>query len=200
MRSRYYVREQGQAHFVTSTIVEWLPVFTSPACCDILVQSLDYCRRNKGVSIYAWVIMENHFHAVLQAEELSRAVTDLKKFTARHLLAKLQTERRGWLVERLIANRAAHKHESIAQVWQEGFHPQAIYSDEVMLQKINYIHANPVRRGWVSAAEHWRYSSAHEQLPGSRPMMRCDPWRHVPATERSSAEAERSQTEFGNEG
>ena len=198
MRSRYYVREKDQAHFITSTIVEWLPVFTSSECCDILVQSLDYCRREKGVRIYAWVIMENHFHAVLHADELSRAVTDLKKFTARRLLARLQTERRGWLVDRLIANRAAHKHDSIAQVWQEGFHPQALYSDETMLQKIDYIHANPVRRGWVTASEHWRYSSAHEWLPGAEPVMCCDPWRYT-KTERSSAEGSVPKLEFGNE-
>jgi putative transposase len=47
MRSRYYVREQERAHFVTSSIVNWLPVFSSVACCDILAQALDYCRREK---------------------------------------------------------------------------------------------------------------------------------------------------------
>jgi hypothetical protein len=41
---------------------------------------------------------------------------------------------------------------------------------------IDYIHANPVRRGWVSAPEHWRYSSAHEWLAGSVPIIRCDAW------------------------
>ena len=50
MRSRYTVREQECAHFVTSTIVDWLPLFTLPSCCDILVQSLEFCRQNKSFS------------------------------------------------------------------------------------------------------------------------------------------------------
>ena len=43
MRSRYQAREPGHGYFVTSTIVEWLPVFTSIACCDIVVRALEYC-------------------------------------------------------------------------------------------------------------------------------------------------------------
>jgi len=46
-----------------------------------------------------------------------------------------------------------------------------------MLQKIDYVHANPVRRGWVASPEYWRYSSAHEWLPGAEPVLRCDDWR-----------------------
>jgi hypothetical protein len=45
MRSRYTVRESEQAHFITSTIVDWLPVFQTAACCDILAGSLEFCRR-----------------------------------------------------------------------------------------------------------------------------------------------------------
>ncbi len=53
MRSRYHAREPDRSYFVTSTIVEWLPVFTTTACCDIVVRSLEYCRQHKGLAIYA---------------------------------------------------------------------------------------------------------------------------------------------------
>jgi REP element-mobilizing transposase RayT len=177
MRSRYTVREPQQAHFVTSTIVDWLPVFTTQACCEILAGSLAFCQREKGMRLYAWVIMENHFHAVVQADDLPRVMADLKKFTAGKLLAQLEAERRTWLLDLLAAGKAAHKTRSTWQLWQEGYHPQAIYSDQTMMQKIEYIHANPVRRGWIASPEHWRYSSAHEWLPGSLPVLRCDLWR-----------------------
>ena len=108
MRSRYYVREKERAHFITSSIVGWLPVFTTQACCEILVQALDYCRRSKELKLYAWVIMDNHFHAVVHAPELSGIIMDLKKFTARRLLAQLKAERRDWLLELLAKARAAH--------------------------------------------------------------------------------------------
>jgi len=74
-------------------------------------------------------------------------------------------------------HRAQHKTESEYQVWLEGFHPQSIATDEIMLQKLEYLHNNPVKRGLVASPEHWRYSSAHEWLPGVMPLLRCDDWR-----------------------
>jgi REP element-mobilizing transposase RayT len=177
MRSRYRINTPQLAHFVTSTIVEWLPIFTSGASCDILVRSLLYCREHKGLKIYAWVILENHFHAILAAPDLPRTLADLKKFTAREILTQLEIERREWLLNQLRYFRAKHKTTSEHQVWQEGIHPQSIPSDQIISQKLEYLHNNPVKRGLVAAPEHWRYSSAHEWLPGAEPAFRCDDWR-----------------------
>jgi hypothetical protein len=49
--------------------------------------------------------------------------------------------------------------------------------DPMMLQKLGYVHNNPVKRGLVASPEHWRYSYAHEWLAGSTLPLRCDPWR-----------------------
>src|SRR5438093_5679685 len=81
MRSRYRINERRFAHFVTATIVSWLPVFTTAARCNILVQSFEYCRAQKGLKIHAWVILDNHFHAILAAPDLSRVLADLKRHT-----------------------------------------------------------------------------------------------------------------------
>ncbi len=70
MRSRYRVNDSARAHFVTCTVVEWLPVFTTAARCDILIDSLAFCREHKGLRINGWVIMDNHFHAILGAPDL----------------------------------------------------------------------------------------------------------------------------------
>src|SRR4051812_31243040 len=124
MRSRYQIREAHAAHFVTSTIVEWLPVFTTAACCDIVVEALKYCREHKGLLVHAWVIMDNHFHAVVAGPELAATLGNLKKFTSRRLLAQIEQEGRGWLVQQLGFFRAAHKTHSMHQVWQGGGHRQ----------------------------------------------------------------------------
>jgi REP element-mobilizing transposase RayT len=89
MRSRYRVHEKVQAHFVTSTTVAWLPIFTIASRCDVLVQSLEYCRAEKNLKIYAWVILDNHFHAILFAPDLRRVMAGLKRHTARRLLELL---------------------------------------------------------------------------------------------------------------
>ena len=151
MRSRYAIREPHSAYFVTSIIVEWLPVFTTAACCDIVVRSLLHCREQKALQIYAWVILDNHFHAILSAPDLAGTLTDFKRFTARALLEQIKVEKREWLLNQLAYYCAAHKRSSEHQVWQEGVHPQAIGSDEMMEQKLDYIHNNPVERGLVVA-------------------------------------------------
>jgi REP element-mobilizing transposase RayT len=177
MRSRYRVHESHAVYFITSTVVAWLPVFTSVLRCDILIKSLEYCRAHKGLKIYAWVILDSHFHAILTAPDLPRVLADFKRHTAQRLLEQMETERCEWLLNQFSYFRAKYKAESQYQVWQEGSHPQEIGSDEMMLQKLDYIHANPVKRGLVAGAEHWRYSSAHEWCQGAEPVLRCDPWR-----------------------
>jgi putative transposase len=177
MRSRYRVQADELSHFVTSTTVQWLPVFTNAQRCDVIVRSLEYCRANKRLKVYAWVILDNHFHAIVSAPQLSRVIADLKRHTAREILDLLKEENADWLLNQLRYYRAAHKTGSEHQVWQEGFHPQAIPSDAIMLQKLEYLHNNPVKRGLVASAEHWRYSSAHEWLSETVPLLRCDEWR-----------------------
>ena len=67
-----------------------------------------------------------------------------------------------------------HKIDQEHQLWQEGSHPKAILDDVMMVQKLEYTHNNPVKRGLVASPEHWRYSSAHEWLLGAEPLLRCD--------------------------
>jgi putative transposase len=177
MRNRYRIHEPNAAYFITATVIAWLPVFTTATRCDILIDSLEYCRKHKGLKIHAWVILDTHFHAILAAPELSRVLADFKRYTAQRILEQIEAEKVEWLLNQFQYFRAAHKSESQRQVWQEGSHPQEIGSDEMMLQKLDYLHDNPVKRGWVDGPEHWRYSSAHEWCPGAEPILRCDPWR-----------------------
>jgi putative transposase len=174
MRSRYRAHESHGTYFVTSTIVAWLPVFTTAARCNILIEALDYRRTHKSLKIYGWVILDNHFHAILTAPGPPRVLADFKRHTAKQLLDQIEKDPCEWLLNQLEYFRAKHKAESRHQVWQEGYHPQEIDTDEMMIQKLDYIHDNPVLRGLVAGPEHWRYLSAHEWLVGVEPVLRCD--------------------------
>ncbi len=55
-----------------------------------------------------------------------------------------------------------HKTTATYQIWQEGIQPKLMQTDAMMISKIKYIHENPVKRGYVDAAVHWRYSSARD--------------------------------------
>ena len=68
------------------------------------------------------------------------------------------------ILEQLAFYKKAHKHDRAYQLWEEGSHAEWIQNDFIMRQKIEYIHQNPVKRGYVDKAEYWRYSSARNYL------------------------------------
>lgn len=86
------------------------------------------------------MITDNHFHAVLSAADMPRVIAALKRHTARQILQLLEDERAEWLLHQLRQHRATHKTEIEHQVWQEGYHPQSLPTDEIMLQKLEYLH------------------------------------------------------------
>jgi hypothetical protein len=69
----------------------------------------------------------------------------------------------------------AHKTDREYQLWQEGSHPELVWSEEMMRQKLEYIHRNPVERGYVARPEHWRYSSA-ASYAGEPGLLEVDRW------------------------
>ena len=164
MRSRYRIVDSDGIYFLTSTVVEWLPVFTTPRFFEVIVDALAYCRESKSLKIYAYVIMENHVHLVAEAPNLEGVLRDFKRHTAKRIVEVAESTGRDWLLNQFEFFKKGHKRESRHQIWQEGSHPQLIQDDSVLRQKIEYIHANPVRRGWVDLSEHWRFSSARNYI------------------------------------
>lgn len=139
-----------------------------------MIQSLSFCRANKGLRLFGYVILENHFHALVSGSNLSRIIADLKKFTAKTILEQLQRDNKAWLLNQLAYYKKRHKTESDYQVWQEGCHPELIISEEMLLQKLNYIHYNPVKRGYVALPEHWLYSSARNYILDDHSIIELD--------------------------
>lgn len=166
MRSRYKIVGNGNQYFITSTIVEWIPVFTEKIFCDIIIHSLTYCRQRKGLRLFAYVVMDNHIHLLASSDKLSETIRDFKSYTAREIIRTAGENQRTWLLNQFEFYKKNHKKVCEYQVWQEGFHPQLIVNEDVFRQKVVYIHHNPVRRGLVEDAEHWVYSSAKNYLSG----------------------------------
>jgi putative transposase len=169
MRTRYRITENNYPYFITSTTVAWIPVFTRKPYIEVLINALNFCRHSKGLKIIAYVIMDNHIHLVVSGERLSDSIREFKSYTAREIVRLAGEENKSWLLSQLQFHKQDHKTDSRHQVWQEGFHPQQIYSEEVLRQKVDYLHHNPVRAGLVVRAEDWYYSSARNYagLPGA---------------------------------
>jgi REP element-mobilizing transposase RayT len=167
-RSRYRIFETQYPYFLTSTVVAWLPVFSNPAFAEIILDSWRFLQRERGIQILGYVIMENHLHWIAIGDDLQNQVQRFKSYTARQIIDEM--ERRGYatLLQELKYYKLRHKIDQTYQLWQEGSHPEQLANTDMVWQKLDYTHGNPLRRGYVDEAVHWRYSSARNYagMPG----------------------------------
>ena len=80
-RSRYSITDPDKPHFMTCTVLEWLPVFTRPETVQILLDCWLYQRENAGLRLYGYVVLENHLHFIAQAQDLNKCVSRFKSYT-----------------------------------------------------------------------------------------------------------------------
>lgn len=108
-RSRYTFTEPDKPHFMTCTVMEWLPVFTRPDTVQIILDSWQYQRENNNLKLYGYVILENHLHFVAQAPKLDQCVSNFKSYTARQIIDYLKQRNVKNLLKKLQYAKRAHK-------------------------------------------------------------------------------------------
>ena len=167
MSTGYKIVDQEALHYVTFQIVNWVDLFTRKVYRDIVIDSLKFCQGNKGLEIYAFVIMSNHIHILLRSStgKLSDTIREFKSYTAKQILLAIEMElesRRDWMLNLFEFAAKQHKRNEKYQIWTHENHAELIYSDNFIFQKLNYIHENPVRAGIVEKAEDYLYSSARD--------------------------------------
>jgi len=167
-RTRYRIFQGEIPHFMTWTVVAWLPVFTRSETVEIVLDSWRYLQRERDWKLYGYVILENHLHLIASSANLAEDVGDSKSFTARKVIDCLEERGARTLLQLMEWFKLRHKKDQTYQLWQEGSHPQEVRDSEMMLQKLEYMHENPRKRGYVDEPTHWRYSSArnYEGMPG----------------------------------
>lgn len=162
MRSAYRFSEYGtETYFLTFTIVEWIQIFKESSYCDIIIDNLEFYRENQGLRIHYLVIMPDHIHVIVSSDKyIGEIVRNLKSYSAKEIIRNLKQAGDIEILHLLKLNKRKYKNESEYQVWQEGSHPELITTPEMLHQKINYIHFNPVKADLVQIPEQWIYSSA----------------------------------------
>jgi REP element-mobilizing transposase RayT len=165
MSTGYPIVEQDGLHYVTFQIVKWVDIFTRKVYRDIVINSLRFCQENKGLEIYAFVVMSNHIHLLVRSDigKLSDTIKEFKSYTSKQILVAIETEpesRRDWMMNIFEFAAKQHKRNEKYQVWTHENHAELVYSNVFIEQKINYIHDNPVRAGIVEKPEDYIYSSA----------------------------------------
>mgnify|MGYP005608433205 FL=1 len=180
MSRKYKFAEKDGAYFVSFATVYWIDVFTRIDYFDTIIESLDYCRKNKGMEIYGYCIMPSHIHLIFRSSlgDPSGLMRDFKGFTSRKMLKAIaenpQESRKDWLL--WMFEKAGKKNSNVekSQFWQQNNQPIEIWSLKVFEQKLNYIHNNPVETGFVTDPIDWKYSSARNYGNNDQTVLEID--------------------------
>ena len=167
MSRNYKFHNPEGVYFVSFAVVEWIDVFTRNEYKNILLESLAFCQKDKGMEIFAWCIMTNHIHLVFRSAGETKPedlLGDFKRFTSRNIVQAIienpVESRKAWLLEQF--KKAALESSNVKhhQFWRHDNKPIEIWSNKVLVEKIRYIHNNPVEEGLVYKPEDYVYSSA----------------------------------------
>ena len=164
MSEKYKVIESETATFITLTVVGWVDLFIRKVYTDILDESFEYCQKHKGLKIHGYVYMTSHIHLIVSSDEnkLQDVVRDFKKYTNKRLIESIisyNESRREWLLNKFSYEAKKTGRASKYKLWQDGFHPIILDSGKKLMQRLNYIHENPLETGLITEEKDWKHSS-----------------------------------------
>jgi putative transposase len=134
------LRLSDRIFFITVTLRRRLPPFTGEEY-SVILSTLDESRRRLGFALCGYVLMPDHWHALLSIcapLTISRVIRDVKSVSALRL------------------NRSRGRQGAL---WQHQFWDRFVRHQREYSQRLNYMHSNPVRKGLVGKPEEWRWSS-----------------------------------------
>jgi len=156
------LHDDAALYYLTFSVVQWLPVFVNQEPCLIIVDSLNFCHREKGLRIAAYVIMPTHVHLIVSdqdfnVERLRQTLLEMRKYTGHQLSDYCQQHLPAAFGQVLCST---PRTDRARQFWQQSRHPEAIKTLGFFQSKVDYLHDNPCRKGLVRDPMHWRFSSA----------------------------------------
>ncbi len=164
-------------YFLTATILGWRQILMEPTYAHIVMDSLDWHRRHGRWSLYAYVLMPNHLHAIVKpasTQTISGVLQSFGSFTAHVILDHLESEGRHELLT-FFAQRKDKDARKQHQIWQP-IQAKNVYSVEFLREKLEYTHNNPVAKRWrlVEDRADYAYSSACFYDRGRMPIVEVD--------------------------
>ena len=146
------------AQFFTATILNWKKLLEPDKYKDVIIRSMRFLVENNRVIIYGFVIMSNHIHLIWQMKagiKRDALQRDFQKFTAQRIKDNLKINHPDVLSLFLVKAK-----DRKYQFWERNPLSIEIWTEKVLIQKLNYIHENPVRAGLCNYPEEYKYSSA----------------------------------------
>jgi putative transposase len=181
MIRKYKFHNPDGLYFVSFATIYWIDVFVRKDYFSAVADSLNYCRKNKGMELYAYCIMPSHLHLIFRDsnENPGKLLREFKTYTSKKLIElieeNIQESRQEWML--WMFKRAGSKNSVIKekQFWQQHTKPIELWSNKVIQEKLDYIRINPVEAGFVTEPHYWNgealtegnYSSAANYCGGN---------------------------------
>ncbi|MCH8903776.1 MAG: transposase [Bacteroidetes bacterium] len=170
MSRKYKFDNTNGIYSITPPLVAKVDLFTKHNYFEIIIDSLRFCQKYKGLVVHSFCIMTNHLHLMISRngpnifEDIMR---DFKKYTAVQIIKEIKQSgdsRRDWMLEIFKKAGINNPNNTHYQIWQQHNHPIELSDDRMVDQRLNYIHQNPVKAGFVERPEEWKNSSASNYL------------------------------------
>ena len=166
MSRNYKFQNPTGAYFISFATVIWIDVLRRQVYFEILAESKNYCRKFKAMELYAYCFMPSHVHLIFRSadEKPMELLRAFKTYTAKGIFLEIENNskesRKEWML--WMFKKAEEKKANISkyQFWQHHNNPIELWSPNVIKQKLDDIHNNPVLSGFVREPTHWKYSSA----------------------------------------
>jgi putative transposase len=151
---------ENDLHFLTFSCYRRLPLFNEAARCDLSLQILERVRRRYRLVVLGYVIMPEHVHLLVsepQRATLSTAIQAFKLGVVRSLegggvpTSRKRSEK--WGTPCIDSSQKAN------HFWQARFYDFSVWTEKKRIEKLRYIHRNPVARGLVESPEQWPWTS-----------------------------------------
>ncbi len=152
--------------FYTATILKWKLLLKPDKFKDIVINSLRFLIADKRILLYAFVIMNNHLHLIWQISDAYKpqeVQQSFMKYTAQILLKELRNNH-----SKVLALFEVNAKDRKYQIWERNPLSISLLNRKVFLQKLDYIHNNPVREGLCMLPEEYKYSSASFYINGDK--------------------------------
>jgi putative transposase len=167
-------------YFITASTCGWMQLFTDTMYAEIVLNSLAWLRKEKRMSLFAFVLMPSHLHAIVQpvGRPIGELLQNFASFTAHAILHQLRSDDRQQLLAFFHEQRRDRREEH--SIWQD-VQAKNIFTEKFLVQKMEYIHQNPVAKEWklVHDRAEYKYSSACFYDEDRQPIIEIDDIREL---------------------
>ncbi len=159
MTHRFQISRDSQPLYITVVTNNRLPIFKTDQMKAVLCSAIDEARKSAGFLLFAYVIMIDHMHVLTsRPTATSDVLRVLKGLTARRVIDYLKENNYASSLSKLEHQERDRNYRY--SLWQREKNVLPIFSEGMFMEKVNYIHQNPVRAGLVERATDYRWSSA----------------------------------------